>query len=314
VGWWPLGAPDGGCEISWGWFRLVLRRLDDRDETSDDATHVDACGDGLSDGGAIPPGSTILLIVSRRLLLAGCLALSLGTARDATLATPRSQSLVLWAWERPEDLRFLRSYVGPSFSSGLTVAFLDRTLVIRNAAVDSLPRRQSLRVPPATPLIAVVRIEGRVAVDDRVQSRLSSEILESARVPGVSMVQIDFDALRSQRASYSQLLREVRSQLPRGVRLSVTALASWCTDDPWIDSASVDEIVPMLFRMGPDARRITTRLSEHNRWPVAACNGAVGVSLDERWKDLPPAARVYVFNPRAWREEDWFTTQRLLDN
>jgi hypothetical protein len=159
-----------------------------------------------------------------------------------------------------------------------------------------------------------VRIEGRGALDDHVLSRLSSEIRESARVPGVSMVQIDFDAVRSQRASYTQLLREVRSQLPRGVRLSVTALASWCDDDPWIDSAAVDEIVPMLFRMGPDARRITTRLSEYSRWPVTACNGAIGVSLDERWKDLPPAPRVYVFNPRAWREEDWFTTERLLNN
>ena len=94
----------------------------------------------------------------------------------------------------------------------------------------------------------------------------------------------------------------------------MTALASWCNDDPWIDAGSVDEIVPMLFRMGPDARRIATRLREDRRWPVAACNGAVGVSMDERWSDLPLAPRVYVFNPRAWREEDWFTTQRLLNN
>lgn len=285
---------------------MVLRRLDDRDETSDDATHVDACGDGLSDGGAIPPGSTNLLIVSRCLLLAGCLALSLGTARDTTFPTQSAQSVVLWAWERPEDLRFL--------DPRITVAFLDRTLVVRDRAVDSLKRRQPLRVPPTTPLVAVVRIEGRGALDDRGLSRLSSEILESARVPGVAMVQIDSDAVRSQRASYTQLLREVRSQLPRGVRLSVTALASWCNDDPWIEPASVDEIVPMLFRMGLDARRITTRLSEYSRWPVAACNGAIGVSLDERWRGLPPAPRVYVFNPRAWREEDWFTTQRLLNN
>ncbi len=285
---------------------MVLRRLDDRDETSDDATHVDACGDGLSDGGAIPPGSTNLLIVSRRLLLAGCLALSLGTARDTTFATQSAQSVVLWAWERPEDLRFLKS--------SITVAFLDRTLVVRDRAVDSLKRRQPLRVPLATRLVAVVRIGGRGALDDRLLSQLSSEILESARAPGVSMVQIDFDAVRSQRASYSQLLHEVRSRLPCGVRLSVTALASWCNDDPWIDSASVDEIVPMLFRMGPDARRITTRVREYSRWPVTACNGAIGVSLDEPWKDLPPTPRVYVFNPRAWREEDWFTAERLLDN
>jgi hypothetical protein len=320
---------------------LVLRRLDDRDETSDDATHVDACGDGLSDGGAIPPGSTNLLIVSRRFLLAGCLALSLGTAQDTTFVTLPTQSVILWAWERPEDLRFLSWYVGPSFSLGshvgpsfssgstIAVAFLDRTLVVRIAAdrdglpavalaqagvVESLKRRQPLRVSSSTALIAVVRIEGRGTFDDRVLARLSSEIVESARIPRVSMVQIDFDATRSQRPVYQQLLHDVRSRLPHGIRLSVTALASWCNDDPWIDAGSVDEIVPMLFRMGPDARRIATRLREDRRWPVAACNGAVGVSMDERWSDLPSAARVYVFNPRAWREEDWFTTQRLLNN
>ena len=59
VGWWPPVAPDGGCEIFWGWSWPRLRRLDGRDETTDDATHVDARGDVLSDGGAIPPGSTI---------------------------------------------------------------------------------------------------------------------------------------------------------------------------------------------------------------------------------------------------------------
>jgi hypothetical protein len=323
VGWWPPGAPDGGCEISWGWFRLVLHRLDDRDETLDDATHVDACGDGLSDGGAIPPGSTIFLIVSRRLLLAGCLVVSLGTARDTTFAKPSSPSIVLWAWERPEDLRFLasrsyvgprRSYVGPSFSSGITVAFLERTLVVRNSVVDSLKRRQPLRIPPSTPLIAVVRIEARGALDERVRSRLSSELLESARVPGVSMVQIDFDAARSQRSAYLRVLRDLRSRLPDGVRLSATALASWCNDDPWIDATSVDEIVPMVFRMGPDARRIATRLREDRRWPVAACNSAIGVSMDEPWRELPPAHRVYIFNPQPWQADDLRRARQLLGN
>jgi hypothetical protein len=126
------------------------------------------------------------------------------------------------------------------------------------------------------------------------------------------MVQIDFDAVQSQRVSYLQLLREVRSHLPREIRLSVTALASWCNDDPWIDATSVDEIVPMLFRMGPDARRVTTRLREYGRWPVAACNGALGVSLDEHWDGLAAAGRVYVFNPRAWRPEDLRQASRLL--
>ncbi len=241
--------------------------------------------------------------MSRRLLLAGCLALSLGTARDTIVATSPSRSVVLWAWERPEDLRFL---------TGASVAFLDRTLVLDDRSVTSLKRRQPLHLSPSTSLIAVVRIEGSEALGDDIRSRLISEILESARVPGVTMVQIDFDAVRSQRLSYLALLRAVRSQLPTSVRLSMTALASWCTDDRWIDASTVDEIVPMLFRMGPEARRVTTRLREYGRWPVAECNRAVGVSLDEPWSGLGAATRAYVFNPRPWRSADWTAAQRFL--
>jgi hypothetical protein len=92
----------------------------------------------------------------------------------------------------------------------------------------------------------------------------------------------------------------------------VTALASWCTDDPWIDPASVDEIVPMVFRMGPEERRISTRLREDRRWPVAACNDAIGVSMDEPWRDVPPVPRVYIFNPRPWQAGDVRVAARRL--
>jgi hypothetical protein len=111
---------------------------------------------------------------------------------------------------------------------------------------------------------------------------------------------------------YTTLLRAVRLGLPPKIRLSVTALASWCSDDPWIDPHDVDEIVPMLFRMGPDARRVMTRLSEESRWPVDACNTAIGVSTDERWRAVPAVARVYVFNPRSWRAEDLRSAGRPL--
>jgi hypothetical protein len=251
------------------------------------------------------------LIVARRLLLAGCLALLLGTAGHATLHKTSRGSIVLWAWERPEDLRFLSG-------SGVGVAFLDRTIVVRsvphsNPAITQFEtklRRQPLRVARGTPLIAVVRIEAAGVLDDRMVPRLSNEILGAARVPGVSAIQIDFDATLSQRALYTTLLRAVRVGLPRNIRLSVTALASWCSDDPWIDPHDVDEIVPMVFRMGPDARRVMTRLSEEGRWPVGACNGAVGVSTDERWRVVPAVERVYMFNPRSWRAEDLRTAGR----
>jgi hypothetical protein len=254
------------------------------------------------------------LIVSRRLLLACCLALLVGTARHATLHNTARGSVVLWAWERPEDLRFLSG-------SSVGVAFLDRTIVLHSVRhstqaitqVETRLRRQPLRLAGGTPLIAVVRIEAAGIVDNRIVPRLSNEILGAARVPDVSAIQIDFDATLSQRALYATLLRTVRRGLPRRIRLSVTALASWCSDDPWIDPRDVDEIVPMLFRMGPDAGRVVTRLNEEERWPVDACNRAIGVSTDERWRAVPVVERVYVFNPRSWRAGDLRAAGRLFD-
>ena len=59
---------------------------------------------------------------------------------------------MLWAWERPEDLRA----VDPRTAG---VAFLARTLYLSGDAVAVRPRLQPLRVAPGAPLVAVVRIE-----------------------------------------------------------------------------------------------------------------------------------------------------------
>ena len=79
------------------------------------------------------------------------------------------------------------------------------------------------------------------------------------------MVQIDFDARGSDRPSTPPCFGTPRP-LPRSMRLSMTALASWCADDPWIDATGVDEIVPMLFQMGPDA---ATSSRDSARKPLA---------------------------------------------
>ncbi len=49
--------------------------------------------------------------------------------------------IMLWAWERPEDLNF----VDPRQSG---VAFLARTLALRGEQVVVRPRLQPLKVPP----------------------------------------------------------------------------------------------------------------------------------------------------------------------
>src|SRR5215471_8046549 len=60
--------------------------------------------------------------------------------------------VVLWAWERPEDLRF----IDPQTTG---VAYLARTVFLDGDAILDRPHLQPLWVPPGTRLIAVTRVE-----------------------------------------------------------------------------------------------------------------------------------------------------------
>ena len=104
---------------------------------------------------------------------------------------------------------------------------------------------------------------------------IARAITSTAALPRVVAVQIDFDATLSQRPMYRALLHAVRRELPPGMPLSITALASWCMQDDWLDDLPIDEAVPMLFRMGP------TEQSSHPRLRAPACGAAIGTSLDE---------------------------------
>ena len=213
-----------------------------------------------------------------------------GSRPDTSTADPR---LVLWAWERPVDLQDL--------SRGVGVAFLAQTITLSDAAHITALRRQPLRVDPSTYLVAVTRVEAPAAVPTKRDAiaAIAADIARTGALPRVRAVQIDFDARASQRSMYRQLLHDVRAAVPPGTPLSMTALASWCLDDYWLDDLPVDEVVPMLFRMGPTEDM--HRSEFETRAAAPACRGAVGLSLDE------PAGlfarrgkRLYMFNPGPW--------------
>jgi hypothetical protein len=201
---------------------------------------------------------------------------------------PGFPRLVLWAWERPENLQFL----DPN-SAG--VAFLSRTVSWRAGELHSQPRLQRLQVPPDTPLMAVVRLESSGAPLPEPES-VNAEILKSAALPGVRVLQVDFDARLSEREWYRGLIRELRGKLNASVPLTITALASWCDRDSWIADLPVAEAVPMLFRMGAGE---PTRTREF-RTPI--CQSSFGVATDELPDALPRGRRLFVFHPRPWDE------------
>lgn len=216
---------------------------------------------------------------------------------------PRSNTqpaVMLWAWERPTDLRFINT-------QKVGVAFLARSITLKNDQVLVRPRLQSLQLPDGTRLIAVARVE--TVRDD--QPRLSTlqretvkrAILDMLSMPNLSGIQIDFDATQSQRDFYRELITDIRAALPANVSLSITALASWCTYDDWISDLPIDQAVPMLFRMAGDGKQIMTRLNEGDDFNAVPCRQSYGISLDEQRPKLFPSRTLFVFNPGAWTEK-----------
>jgi len=87
----------------------------------------------------------------RRIAIAAALCVvAVGITGSAHPAAELARSLpgvVLWAWERPEDLRFLAG------DSDVAVAFLAETIDLRGGRIDLVPRAQPLRTHPGTPLV-----------------------------------------------------------------------------------------------------------------------------------------------------------------
>jgi hypothetical protein len=123
-----------------------------------------------------------------------------------------------------------------------------------------------------------------------------------AKLPNVSNIQIDFDATRSERAFYRDVIVDVRRRLPETVSLSITALASWCTYDDWLSDLPIDEAVPMLFRMAADGKQIARRLDAGDDFIAPPCRHSYGISTDEPRSNLSAARRLYVFNSDPWTE------------
>src|SRR5260370_37879773 len=153
-------------------------------------------------------------------LVAPVLVSRLLTPPDPLPALPR---LMLWAWESPQDLRFVK----PGRAG---IAFLARTVWLNRERAVSRPRLQPLRFIPGTDLMAVVRFEspaqGLPAEADALR-----EVMPAAQLPGLSALQIDFDARQSERAWYGRFLRELREAGPAKLPITITALESWCDSE-----------------------------------------------------------------------------------
>lgn len=233
-------------------------------------------------------------------LVSGCQS----KVENRTRANNSLPPVILWAWERPEDLEFLDS-------ERFGVAFLAQTLILKGDDVILNPRHQPLKVSPSTRLVAVTRIESqknrgrRATLNPSQREKLVTLITRTRELQSVSAIQVDFDATRSEREFYRGLLQALRQRLPDHIALSMTALASFCIGDRWLDDLPVDEAVPMIFRMGTDDRRIKRFLSDGNDFLEPLCQTSYGIALDEPLEmQFVETRRLYVFHDQAWTEKD----------
>jgi len=211
---------------------------------------------------------------------------------------------ILWAWERPEDLRFLDAHK-------FGVAFLAETLILQQDEVTFRPRRQPLELPDNVYLIAVTRIETqkenskRPTFSDEQKKKIVNLIKKTLELPNVKAIQTDFDVVVSERNFYRGLINDLKKELPENTPLLMTSLASWCVGDKWFNDFPIDEAVPMAFEMGADAERIRDFLAKENDWREPLCRGSYGISLDDPLNArLKPERRIYYFKSKAWEKSD----------
>ncbi|HEX5233928.1 MAG TPA: DUF3142 domain-containing protein [Silvibacterium sp.] len=228
--------------------------------------------------------------------LPACVSLRSDTASQPPSRMDRLPRVTLWAWERSENL-------SPADPALFAIAYLDQTLTI-GLTVQAHPRRDPIIFAANATRIPVVRIETarHALLDAETRSEAIQAILLSARSPGIGALQVDFDATRSQREWYRELIVELRREMPPQLPLSITALASWCSYDDWVRGLPVDEAVPMFFRMEPARRRAPADFADFQmREPL--CRDSVGVSTGEPWPTRVLGKRIYIFSDHGWRKD-----------
>ena len=209
---------------------------------------------------------------------------------------------VAWAWERPEDLTWL--------PNDAAVAYVASAITLEGDQIKVRPRAFPLKVRSDTLVIPVVHVDASLRLPPSLSVRqrdlIAEQLLKFADQTQSPMVQLDFEARRSQRAFLQDVVATVRRSLPQRQALSMTALASWCAGDFWLADLQADEIVPMAFRMAKDEESIRNLLASKKAFPKRRCQNAIGFATDEPKVDVS-AARRYFFSPVAWTEQSWKT-------
>jgi len=213
--------------------------------------------------------------------------------------------IVIWVWERPENLYFLKE-------KNITFAYLSGTVTKTNNGLVYYSRRQPLRIPDYSNSIAVIRIEDKSdkhEFNNQDLLDISEYIAKSCQEKETNLgCQTDFDAVESQTDFYKKLVTNVREKLPQNIKLSITALVSWCTSGtPWFNGLPIDEAVPMFFRLGKEENLYWKKIEEGNLKLDVSCHKSIGIATDEPLpnKIYLENKPIYIFNNVYWSPANW---------
>ena len=223
--------------------------------------------------------------------------------------------IYLWVWRYDADMTWIDN-------TRYGIAYLAGTVKIGPRGIVKKPRLNSLKVPDNTSVEAVVRIEsapGVIAHKDQVKT-VRNLLISQIPLKKVEAVQIDFDATRSERPFYKELLVQLKESLPEKMPLYMTALASWTLFDRWSGDLPGDTVVPMFFHMGKDRNRVISCL-EKGMVKDARATLAIGIVVDEpdvykslsKMNGLKQFDKVYLFSPGGWRKESSKSFARIVE-
>ncbi|MDI9408777.1 MAG: hypothetical protein QM523_05985 [Candidatus Pacebacteria bacterium] len=252
--------------------------------------------------------SHIIRLIYKFLLL-NVLCLFLGTG--SCLADESRSELpgkIIWAWERPEDLRWLPSDYGIAHVT-YSIKLIGNQAIVRRNLNRFLHRPDMVVVP----IVHVDPSFARPPTMNRQQLvTIVQTLLIQAQNSPSQWVQLDFEAVESQKPFLATVIRTARSMLPGEKKLSITALASWCFfDDQWLQDLPADEIVPMVFRMGRDRDRIRHTLGRSGTLPHPRCRSAIGIATDEPLVKVA-ASRYYFFAPKSMKPDSMVWLDEFL--
>jgi len=211
-------------------------------------------------------------------------------------------ALFAWTWNRNEDLRFL--------PPGAGVAAVRISIELEGSRVRTRANNGTWVAPAAAFVLPVVHVDAferwHPVLDAQQEDALVATIVAVGKGSPSGALQVDFEALPSQRQFYRRVLTRVRAALP-SAWISITALASWCLDDRWTAGLPVDDVVAMAFRLGRDGPVNSHYISALERWPAANCS-STGIATDEPGLRPPAHRALFLFSPRPWTAAAWQAT------